>query len=93
MSSEVDLDQQNGKKLDAFFLGGLVTQDVFESIESARGSDPDWVWLFETVDPLIAEQKVVKQLHDTAPDLYLKGVISGILMMRESIALVTGRGF
>jgi hypothetical protein len=91
--SETDFDQAKRAELDAFFLGGLVTQEVFEQMESAKAADPDWVWLFETVDPLIAEQRVVKQLHETAPNLYLKGVISGILMMRESIALVTGRGF
>ena len=91
--SETDFDQAKRDELDAFFLGGLVTQEVFEQMESAKAADPDWVWLFETVDPLIAEQRVVKQLHETAPNLYLKGVISGILMMRESIALVTGRGF
>lgn len=86
-------DKAKRARLDAFLNGGMVTAEIYLELESARSVDPDWVWQFEIVDPLIADQQIVRQMHESAPSDYLKGVMGGILMMRETIALVTGRGF
>lgn len=86
-------ERKKKERIEAFLHGGMVTQEIFQSLEQARFVDAEWVWMFETFDPLIADQQIVRQMHEAAPTEYLKGVMGGILMLRESIALVTGRGF
>lgn len=88
-----DFEDKKRERIETFLLGGMSTREIFENLERAKAVDADWVWQFDVVDPLTADQQIVRQLHETAPTEYLKGVIGGILMMRESMALITGREF
>lgn len=87
------VDPKKRDRIESFLLGGMATREIFENLERARAIDSEWAWMFDAVDPLTADQQIVRQLHENAPTEYLKGVIGGVLMMRESIALITGRGF
>lgn len=55
--------------------------------------DPGWTSDFERVDVCIADRADLQALLDNAPTEYHAGLISGAMLVRESIAACTGREF
>ena len=67
--------------------------DVTKKLDEVRETPPAWHADYEDIDPFVASRSDVEQLLDTAPDEFCKGLITGILMMRQTIAAVTNREF
>lgn len=54
---------------------------------------PDWYEQYEDVDPMIGDRATVEALLNDAPTDFARGLIAGILIFRQSLAIVTGREF
>lgn len=54
---------------------------------------PEWYADYEDIDPFVADRELVEHLLKTAPNDYTSGLITGMLLIRQQIAAVTGRGF
>lgn len=58
-----------------------------------REQHPHWHADFDDLDPFVAERRHVEHLLQTAPTEWARGLLTGIMMFRQQIAAVTGRGF
>jgi hypothetical protein len=72
-------------------LAFLRTADA--ALAGVRTQHPDWYADYEDIDPFVADRELVEHLLQTAPDDLTKGLIMGMLLIRQQIAAVTGRGF
>lgn len=54
---------------------------------------PEWYADYEDIDPFVADRELVEHLLQTAPNDYTRGLVTGMLLIRQQIAAVTGRGF
>lgn len=89
--------QSGTAMLGASFLGDSIElaflRQVEEQWEPIRREFPAWYADFEDIDPFVAERAFVQHLLETAPTEYARGVVVGIMLIRQQIAMVTGRGF
>jgi hypothetical protein len=67
--------------------------DVRAKLDAVKARSPSWHADFEDIDPFVASRSDVEHLHTTAPDEFCKGLITGILLMRQTVAAVTNREF
>lgn len=58
-----------------------------------QAQHPEWFADYEDIDPYTAERRFVEELLEASPTEFARGLVTGILLMRQQIALVTGRGF
>lgn len=68
-------------------------EDLQQKMDVVKGDHPGWYADFEDIDPFVADRSDVEQLLRTAPTDWAVGYVSGILAVRQQLALVTGRGF
>ena len=64
-----------------------------EQMELIKKDHPDWHADFEDVDPFVADRPQVEQLLKTAPTAWASGYVTGIFVLRQQIAIVSGREF
>lgn len=62
-------------------------------LEEAADRSPDWFAYFEDVQAFSAPKADLMELLRTAPTPFAKGLIYGIVLMRQELAAVTGRDF
>lgn len=55
--------------------------------------NPDWYQRYEDIDPCIATRAEVTTLLESAPDHFCRGLVAGIMLMRQQVAILTGREF
>jgi len=67
------------------------TGDPNHPLESAANTD--WVRIFDTLDPFIADRETLEELKDTAPTSRAKDWLWGIIDTRKMYAAVTGNPF
>ncbi|MEJ8837590.1 hypothetical protein [Ramlibacter sp. AN1133] len=71
----------------------LFLRAVDEELASVKESHPAWYADYEDIDPFTADRDLVEHLLQTAPDGYTRGLITGMLLIRQQIAAISGRGF
>lgn len=54
---------------------------------------PHWYAAFEDIDPFIADRADVESLLKQAPNEFASGILCGIIMFRQQLAVMTGREF
>lgn len=64
-----------------------------EKMVSIKESDPEWFAEYEDRDPMVADRASLKMLLDTAPNEFAQGLIVGVIMLRQQIAIVTDRPY
>ena len=71
--------------------GAAAMARVKADLESIGVTHPEWFAAFEDSDPDICQVSDLIELLDTAPTDTARGFLAGKLLMREAIALITGR--
>lgn len=71
----------------------LVAQETLTELNVIREMHPEWHAQYEETSLETAPSEEVLQLLLTAPNSFAKGLISGVLRMRLSIASITGLAF
>ena len=94
-----DLNGRNGVFLDALRdsdsmsdMDRLMRQSA-QWLEEAADRSPDWFAYFEDVQAFSAPKSDLMELLRTAPTPFARGLIYGIVLMRQELAVVTGRDF
>lgn len=64
-----------------------------DELTRLKAQAPEWFDLFEEIDPAIASRAEVKRLIDSAPDVFARGLVMGMDMIRFQNAMVTGRAY
>jgi len=62
-----------------------------EKMAAIKESHPDWFAEYEDRDPMVADREVLAHMLETAPTEFTQGLIVGIVMLRQQIAIVTER--
>lgn len=70
-----------------------VAQETLTEINVIREMHPEWHEQYEETDLATAPSEEVLELLVTAPNSFAKGLVSGVLRMRLSIASITGLAF
>lgn len=68
-------------------------REVDGQLQRVKDEHPDWYHDYEDIDPFTAERAFVEHLLQTAPDEFTRGLVTGMLLIRQQIAAVSGRGF
>ncbi len=58
-----------------------------------REHHSQWWFDYEDFDPLTASREVCETLLASAPTDWARGMMAGVIVTRNDLALVTGRGF
>jgi hypothetical protein len=64
-----------------------------DKMDMIKAEHPNWHAEFEDVDPFIADRAEVERLLQDAPTEFASGLITGIMVIRQQVAIVTGREF
>jgi hypothetical protein len=64
-----------------------------EKLVSVREKYPEWYAQYEDSDPVTADSKTLNHLLSTAPDPFVAGLVAGVMMFRQQLAVLTGRPF
>lgn len=71
----------------------LIQEHIGKERERLRTEHPQWFFDYEDFDPMTSSREVCEELLRTAPTDWARGMISGIMLTRAALAMVTDRGF
>jgi hypothetical protein len=63
------------------------------TMDELKSEYPAWCDEYEDVDPITAERASCERLLQTAPNPWAAGLVSGIMLFRQQLALVTSREY
>lgn len=64
-----------------------------QQLVTVKETFPDWYAEYEDCDPVTADSNTLQVLLASAPDRFVAGLIAGIMMFRQQLAILTGRSF
>ncbi len=68
-------------------------QMLHQQMQSVQANHPDWYADYEDGDVFTASREVLSELVNTAPTDFARGLLVGVMMFRQQLAIITGRSF
>ena len=68
-------------------------RQVDMQMQEVKDRFPAWYADYEDSDPFVSDRVFVEHLLATAPNDFTRGLVTGMMLIRQQIAAITGRGF